>query len=122
MSEDTEVFFHDENTITRLAMWSNIVAWIALVLGLIAFGNIAYYVAQNAAQVFAPAGTQGAAFNNINLVTGQLLTPLTGGVFVFFVLRGLSQLLYMGLDMFSVVEEEIIEIDEEDEADEEAQA
>lgn len=115
MSEETEMFFHNEEVVMRLAMWSNIVAWIALVIGLLSFANIAYFIATNTSQVLAPAGSPNAAFNNINIITSQLLTPLTGGIFVFFVLRGLSQLLNMGLDMFSVMEEEEeVEIDEID--------
>ncbi len=115
MSEKNEMFFHNEEVVMRLAMWSNIVAWIALVIGLLSFGNIVYFIATNTSQVFAPAGSPNAAFNNINIITSQLLTPLTGGIFVFFVLRGLSQLLNMGLDMFSVMdEEEVVEVDEID--------
>ncbi len=98
--EKESATFHNEDAVFRIAMWSNIVAWVTLILSLLSFGNIAVKIITDASKIFAPAGVPDALFNNANLVLGQLLTPLTGGVFVFLVLRGLSQALYLAMDFY----------------------
>ncbi|MBC8334192.1 MAG: hypothetical protein ISR59_05045 [Anaerolineales bacterium] len=98
MSENEVTTFHNENAIFRIAMWSNIVAWAALVLSLVLFGNTMYSIIKNWAQVSQslPAGF----FEKIAAFGGIFLDPLVGGVFVFLALRGLSQGLYLAMDFY----------------------
>ncbi|MCF6277312.1 MAG: hypothetical protein L3J16_00970 [Anaerolineales bacterium] len=96
MSDNEKTMFHNEDAIFRIAMWSNIVAWIALVLSLVVFSNTAYSIVSNweMVKVSLPAGT----FERIAAFAGVFLEPIVGGVFVFLVLRGLSQALYFFMD------------------------
>lgn len=108
MSENEKTTFHNEDAIFRIAMWSNIVSWIALVLSLVIFSNTAYSIISNWEMVSMslPAGV----FEKIAAFAGVFLEPITGGVFVFLVLRGLSQALYFFMDDDIYYEDE----DEED--------
>ncbi len=98
MSEKETTTFHNEDVIFRIAMWSNIVAWIALVLSLLLFGNTIYSITSNWAQV--SQSLPPALFEKIAAFGGVFLDPVVGGVFVFLVLRGLSQGLYLAMDFY----------------------
>ena len=98
MSENEKTTFHSEDAIFRIAMWSNIVAWAALVLSLLMFGSTAYSITSNwemVSQSLPPA-----FFEKIAAFAGVFSEPLLGGVFVFLVLRGLSQGLYLAMDFY----------------------
>jgi hypothetical protein len=110
MSEKESTTFHNEDVVFRIAMWSNIVSWIALALALLTFSNTMYSIISNWAMVSQslPPGV----FEKIAAFAGVFSEPLMGGVFVFFVLRGLSQGLYLLMDFY--MDEENDDDDEED--------
>ena len=115
MSENESTTFHNENAVFRIAMWSNIVSWIALVLSLFTFGNTMYSIISNWDMVSQslPPGF----FEKVAAFAGVFSEPLLGGVFVFLVLRGLSQGLYLLMDFYMDVEEDYDFDDDEDEVD-----
>lgn len=112
MSDNEVTTFHNENAIFRIAMWANIVAWAALVLALLVFTNTMYSIIANWAMVSQslPAGF----YEKIAAFAGVFLDPLVGGVFVFLVLRGLSQGLYLLMDFYLDGDEEFFYEDDED--------
>ena len=112
MSEKENTTFHNEDAVFRIAMWSNIVSWIALALSLLTFTSTMYSIISNWAMVsqsLPPGGLE-----KIAAFAGVFSEPLMGGVFVFFVLRGLSQGLYLLMDFY--MDEEDDDDDEEDNA------
>ncbi|RMF44270.1 MAG: hypothetical protein D6755_09350 [Anaerolineae bacterium] len=104
---NTSEEFHSEEVVFRIALWANIVAWLALALSLLVFANTAYSIASNWASISQTLPPS--AFGKISAFANLFLDPLTGGIFVFLALRGLSQLLYLGLDVYyrNAGEEEI---------------
>ena len=107
MSEKETTTFHNEDVVFRIAMWSNIVSWIALALSLLTFSSTMYSIISNWAMVSQslPPGF----LEKIAAFAGVFSEPVLGGVFVFLVLRGLSQGLYLLMDFY---------MDEEDDDDE----
>ncbi len=108
MSKTDSTTFHNEDTVFRIAMWANIVSWVALVLSLIMFANTMYSITSNWDMVSQslPPG----AFEKVAAFSGVFAEPILGGVFAFLVLQGLSQGLYLAMDFY---------LDEEDEENEE---
>ena len=98
MSNKESTTFHNEDAIFRIAMWSNIVAWAALVLSLVMFSSTMYSITSNWAMVSQslPPGI----FEKIAAFAGVFSEPVVSGVFVFLVLRGLSQGLYLMMDLY----------------------
>lgn len=96
--ENESMTFHNEGAISRISLWANIVGYTILVFGLIAFTQQAYQLIQNWDQI-AP-GLPPNFFERISIfVTNVFMDPLVS-VFYFLVLRGISQLLNLGLDLF----------------------
>lgn len=95
--ENETILFHNESAITRIALWANIVAYTILVFALIGFLNQAYSIISTWSEVVArlPPGV----FDRIALFVTQVFMEPLVGVFYFLVLRGLSQLLNLGLDL-----------------------
>ena len=112
MSEKESTTFHNENAVFRIAMWSNIVSWIALALSFVTFGNTMYSIISNWEMVSQslPPGI----VEKIAAFAGVFSEPLLGGVFVFLVLRGLSQGLYILMDFYM---DEEVDDDDDDEVD-----
>ena len=110
MTNENEVTtFHNENAISRISLWANIVGITILVFSLIGFAQQAYQLISNWAQI-AP-GLPTNMFERIAIFATQVfMEPLTGA-FYFLVLRGISQLLNLGLDLFY---SEVEIVDEED--------
>ena len=109
MSDKESTTFHSEDAIFRIAMWSNIVSWAALVLSLLMFGNTMYSITSNwemVSQSLPPA-----FFEKIAAFSGVFSEPILGGVFVFLMLRGLSQGLYLAMDFY-------MDADDDDDDDE----
>jgi len=106
MNQEKEVMtFHNENAISRISLWANIVAYTILVFGLIGFANQAYQLISNWDQI-APSLPPN-FFERISVfVTNVFMDPLVS-VFYFLVLRGISQLLNLGLDLFYADAEEM---------------
>ena len=95
---DNETTFHNEDAIFRIAMWANIVSWAALVFAVLQFGNVAYSLYSQWSQ-FVMAYPE--IFPRIAVLGNALfLEPLAGGVFAFLALRGISQGLYLLMDMY----------------------
>ena len=96
--ENESMTFHNESAISRISLWANIVGYTILVFGLIAFTQQAYQLITNWDQI-AP-GLPPNFFERISIfVTNVFMDPLVS-VFYFLVLRGISQLLNLGLDLF----------------------
>jgi hypothetical protein len=98
MSEENEVLmFHDEKAVARITLWANIIAYTILVFSLTGFINQAYSIITNWSQVVLslPAGL----LERISIFATQVFMDPLIGVFYFLVLRGVSQLLNIGLDL-----------------------
>lgn len=113
MSEKTT--FHNEKAVLRIAAWTNAIAWVLLVLYLLNFSDdVRSIVASWPLQM--PPGI----FARIIAYSGLLFKPAIA-LFYFLLLRGVSELLYLGLDMFyyDIEDFEEIEADGEGESEEE---
>jgi hypothetical protein len=112
MKEENEVMtFHNENAISRISLWANIIAYTILAFALIGFFHQVYQLASNWAQI-AP-GLPTNLFERIAVfVTNVFMDPMVG-VFYFLVLRGVSQLLNLGLDLYYANVEEVDMVIEE---------
>ena len=113
MTKEKETLtFHNENAISRISLWANIVAYTILAFTLISFIQQAYQLITNWSQI-AP-GLPPNFFERIAIfVTNVFMEPMVG-VFYFLALRGISQLLNLGLDLYyanveDLDEEEIVE-------------
>ncbi len=105
MTEEKEVLmFHDEKAVTRITLWTNIVAYTILVFALIGFLNQAYSILTNWSQVVLSLPT--GLFERISIFATQVFMDPLVGVFYFLVLRGISQLLNIGLDLLYKNEDE----------------
>jgi hypothetical protein len=107
--EDELTTFHSEGAVSRISLWANIIGYTILVFSLIAFAYQAYQLSSNWAQI--AAGLPANLFERIAIfVSNVFLEPLRG-VFYFLVLRGISQLLNLGLDIYyGNVEEPEVEV------------
>lgn len=99
MSQEKDVLmFHDENAIARITLWANIIAYTILVFSLIGFINQAYTILTNWSRLVTSLPT--GLIERISIfVTEVFMDPLVG-VFYFLVLRGVSEALNLGLDLF----------------------
>jgi len=107
--DDAVMTFHNENAISRISLWSNIIAYTILVFSLLVFVQQAYQLITNWAQI-AP-GLPAGLFERIVIFISNVFLEPVKGVFYFLVLRGISQLLNLGLDLYyanvEVQEEEV---------------
>ena len=107
MSEKTT--FHNEKAVLRIAAWSNAIAWVLLVLYLLNFGDDVRSIIVNWPLQMPPG-----IFERIVAYSGLLFKPAIA-LFYFLLLRSVSELLYLGLDLFYGEVEEVEEIDVEGE-------
>jgi len=99
MSNEEEVMtFHNESAITRISLWANIIGFTILIFSLIGFSNTAYSIIKNWDQVVL--SLPPTLFERIAVFAGQVFLEPLKGVFYFLVLRGISQLLNLGLDLY----------------------
>jgi hypothetical protein len=109
MNEEKEMQFHNEGIVSRLTTWGNIVAFIVLgfaVIELIWNGYVWYNQV-----MLSPYGAPGFGIM-IGTIASIMVMPFLGGVFYFLVLRGLVQLLNLGLDLYyGGIEEEEVEVE-----------
>ena len=96
--------FHNTNAVLRIALWTNIVAWIILALTLVTFGNQVYSIITNWASI--SISLPPVLFDRISAFASLFLDSLLAGVFYFLVLRGVSAGLNLGLDIFCKDEED----------------
>ena len=116
MSKNEKTTFHNEDAVFRIAMWSNIISWVALVLAVfqLANGIVELYPQWEQFLMSVP------EFYKRVLILAQFLVaePILGGVFVFLVLQGVSQGLYLLMDFYMDDEDDDYDDDDEDEVDE----
>ena len=101
MTKEKEVevmTFHSEGAISRISLWANIIAYTILVFSLIAFAYQAYQLISSWAQIAAGLPTN--LFERIAIFVSNVFMEPLRGVFYFLVLRGISQLLNIGLDLY----------------------
>ena len=109
MKEEKEVLtFHNENAISRISLWANIIGITILVFSLMGFAYDFYSIIQNWTQVVA--GLPENLLERVAIFASKVFLDPLIGVFYFLVLRGISQLLNLGLDLFYQAEdEEVVE-------------
>lgn len=99
MTEENEsMTFHSEGAISRISLWASIVGYTILVFTLIGFAQQMYQLISNWAQI--SPGLPPTLFERIAVFTSQILMEPLKGAFYFLVLRGISQLLNLGLDLY----------------------
>ena len=99
MTQEKDVLmFHDEKAVARITLWANIIAYTILVFSLISFINQAYTILANWSQVVTSLPT--GLFERISIFVTQVFMDPLVGVFYFLVLRGVSEALNLGLDLF----------------------
>ena len=103
-NEDEVMTFHNESAISRISLWSNIIGFTILLFSLLGFANTAYSIIKNWDQVVL--SLPPSLFERIAVFAGQVFLEPLKGVFYFLVLRGLSQLLNLGLDLYYADAEE----------------
>lgn len=115
---DNETTFHNEDAVFRIAMWANIISWVALAVALLQFVNgiVDLYPQWDQFLLSVPEGYK----RGLILVNYLVAGPVTGGLFAFLTLRGVSQGLYLLMDMF-MDDEDFEDFDDEDESEEEAE-
>lgn len=97
-NENESMTFHNENAISRISLWANIVGITILVFSLIGFAQQAYQLISNWTQV--ASSLPPSFFERIAIFATQVFLEPLKGVFYFLVLRGISQLLNLGLDLY----------------------
>lgn len=102
--------FHSEGAISRISLWANIIAYTILVFSLIAFAYQAYQLIGNWAQI--AAGLPANLFERIAIFVSNVFIEPLRGVFYFLVLRGISQLLNLGLDLYYANAEDKVIVEE----------
>lgn len=96
-TEEIEVLlFHNPNAVTRLALWSSIVAWIVLGLTIIAFASQTYYIGVN----WAGFASQYASVTDKIRIFSQYFNDSFQGIVFFLVLRAVSHGLKLLQDLF----------------------
>ena len=109
MTQETEgMTFHNENAISRISLWANIIGITILIFSLLGFANTAYSIIKNWDQVVL--SLPASVFERIAVFASQVFLEPLKGVFYFLALRGISQLLNLGLDIYYAnAEEEDVE-------------
>ena len=101
--------FHNESAISRISLWANIIGYTILLFSLLGFANTAYSIIKNWNQVVL--SLPSTLFERIAVFASQVFLDPLLGVFYFLVLRGISQLLNLGLDLYYANAEEVEEVE-----------
>jgi hypothetical protein len=96
--EDEAMTFHNEGAVSRISLWSNIIAYTILVFSLIAFAYQVYQLSSNWDQI--AAGLPASLFERVAIFVSNVFMEPLRGVFYFLVLRGISELLNVGQDIY----------------------
>ena len=111
MSDKESTTFHNEDAVFRLAMWSNIVSWLALVLAILQFASGIYELYPQWEQfIMSVPKVIDRVFILVRILFNE---PILSGIFAFLVLRGLSQGLYLLMDLYMGEDEEDDDDDDE---------
>lgn len=97
-NENETMTFHSEGAISRISLWANIIGYTILVFSLAGFAYDFYNIIQNWEQVVA--GLPANLVERIAIFASKVFLDPFIGVFYFLVLRGISQLLNLGLDIY----------------------
>jgi hypothetical protein len=108
--DEKDLFFHNENAVLQIARWAKIVSWAMVVIYLLRFVSDMIQVV-GGGQYSWPTAPMDQVLYVVSLVS-----TLFFGAFYFFVLQGIAQGLYLGLDLFFTEEMEEVEELEEGEA------
>lgn len=104
MTNETEAMtFHNEDAISRISLWANIIGITILIFALLGFANTSYSIIKNWDR--AAASLPPTLWERIAVFASQVFLEPLKGVFYFLVLRGVSQLLNLGLDIYYAVAE-----------------
>lgn len=95
--ENESLLFHNPNAVSRLSLWTTIVAWVVLALAVFTFANQAYSIIANWASI--SMSLPASLFDKISAFAKLFLDSFTGVVY-FLVLRGVSVGLQMLQDLF----------------------
>lgn len=109
MKQEEELTFHNESAISRISLWSNIIAYTILVFSLIVFVQQIYQITTSWSQIVTSLPT--GLFERIAIFVSNIFLEPVKGVFYFLVLRGISQLLNLGLDLYYANAEEVDEVE-----------
>jgi uncharacterized membrane protein YdfJ with MMPL/SSD domain len=96
--EVKDLKFHNENVVSRITLWANIMAFVILAIALISFIYDAYSIITNWESVVMSLPTN--VLERIAIFSSKVFMSPAVGVFYFLVLRGLAQLLNLGMDLF----------------------
>jgi hypothetical protein len=99
--------FSSQNALLRIAMGSNIVAWVILALGLLDLISNIRQIVQSW-----PLNLPPNVFDQVS-VWGNFLSKYLVDLFYVFALLGIAQLIYLGLDLYYGKENEVEEEEEE---------
>lgn len=112
MSENEKTTFHNEDAVFRIAMWSNIISWVALVLALLLLiSGVSELYAQWEAFLMSVPET----FQRVLILSRVIFTEsILSGVFAFLVLQGVSQGLYLAMDFYMDAEDDDYEDDDDE--------
>jgi len=96
--DEKELKFHDEGIVSRISLWANIMAFVILAFALISFIYDAYSIITNWRDIVATLPPS--IFERIAIFSSKVFMAPAVGVFYFLVLRGLAQLLNLGMDLY----------------------
>jgi hypothetical protein len=96
--EEKDLKFHNEGIVSRITLWSNIMAFVILAISLIGFTYDAYSIIRDWANIVATLPPS--IFERIAIFASKVFMSPAVGVFYFLVLRGLAQLLNLGMDLY----------------------
>lgn len=111
--EEETLLFHNPAAISRIALWSNIIAWVVLVVSILTtFSNGYFSLTNNWASLMEPT----IAFTMKLGFVSQIFMDAFTGIVYFLVLRGVSVGLNMLRDLFygnvdDEVYEEVVEVE-----------
>ena len=96
--DEKDLKFHNENVVSRITLWANIMAFVILAIALIGFIYDAYSIITNWESVVMSLPTN--VLERIAIFSSKVFMSPAVGVFYFLVLRGLAQLLNLGMDLY----------------------
>ena len=101
MTKENEIItFHNEGAISRISLWANIIGYTILVFGLTGFVYQVYDLSVNDAWTQIGQGFREQPFQIVAAFATQIFMEPLKSVFYFLVLRGVSQLLNLGLELY----------------------
>lgn len=97
-TESKELNFHNEDAVSRVAMWANILAYTILTFSMISFIYNMYSIIISWSQVMA--GLPPSIIERIAIFVSKVFFEPLVGLFYFMVLQGVVQLLNIGRDLY----------------------